>query len=100
MLCAVSLGFLRMIFVSFMCLGIIAIGSGLSVLAARLKKKDLIPLFILAIFGMLGMGYLSSKDFAQVSMNWIAEGVNAFAQGVLLLGVWKLHKAGLRELQL
>lgn len=89
-----------MIFVSFMCLGIIAIGSGLSVLAAKLKRKGLIPLFILAIFGMLGMGYLSSKDFAQVSMNWIAEGVNTFAQGVLLLGVWKLHKAGLRELQL
>lgn len=89
-----------MIFVSFMCLGIIAIGSGLSVLAAKLGKKKLIPLFVLAIFGMLGMGYLSSKDFAEASMNWIAEGVNTFAQSLLLAGTVLLHKAGLKELEL
>lgn len=89
-----------MIFVSFMCLGIVAIGSSLAVIAAKMKKKALIPLFVLAIVGMLGMGYLSSKDFAQASMNWIAEGVNTFAQTMLFLGVVKLHKAGLKEFAL
>ena len=89
-----------MVFVSFMCIGIIAIGSVLSALAAKMKKKALIPLFVLAIVGMLGMGYLSSKDFAQVSMNWIAEGVNTFAQSMLLIGVLSLHRAGLKELKL
>ena len=43
------------------------------------------------------MGYLSSKDFAQASMNWIAEGVNVVGQGSFLLGAVMLHKAGLAE---
>ena len=33
-------------------------------------------------------------------MNWIAEGVNFCGQGLFLLGVWMLHKAGLADLEL
>ena len=84
-----------MIFVSFMCLGIIAIGSGMSVIAARMKQRKAIPFFIVAIVGMLMMGYLSSKDFANPALNWVAEIVNIIAQGSLLLGLIKLNKAGL-----
>ena len=48
----------------------------------------------------LCMGYLSSQDFAQASMNWIAEGVNIVGHGALLAGVMILHKNGLGELRL
>ena len=88
-----------MIFVAFMCLGIITIGTGLSVIAAKLKKKGLIPLFIIAIAGMLGMGYLSSKDFSSSAVNWIAEGVNIVAQGALLIGSAELSRAGMGDLR-
>ena len=44
------------------------------------------PVFVL----MLGMGYLSSRDFTQASMNWIAEGVNLVGQGIFLLAAGKL----------
>ena len=89
-----------MIFVAFMCLGIITIGTGLSVIAARMKKKRLIPLFIIAIVGMLAMGYLSSKDFDSAAVNWIAEGVNIVAQGSLLIGTIALRRAGLKDFRL
>jgi hypothetical protein len=46
------------------------------------------------------MGYLSSRDFAEASMNWIAEGVNVVGQGALLTGAVLLHKSGLAELGL
>ena len=46
------------------------------------------------------MGYLSSRDFAQASMNWIAEGVNVVGQGALLAGTLMLHKAGLAQWEL
>lgn len=88
-----------MIFVSMMCLGIGVLCAGLSVIAAKLKKKGLIPVFVLAFIGMLGMGYLSSKDFADPKMNWIAEAVNVFGQGMLLWGAAGLKKAGLASFQ-
>ena len=45
------------------------------------------------------MGYLSSQDFTQASMNWIAEGVNIIGQGSLLAGVLVLRKAGLEKIE-
>ena len=39
---------------------------------------------------MLMMGYLSSRDFTQASMNWIAEGVNVVGQAILLLAAVRL----------
>lgn len=73
---------------------------GLCILAKKLKKSALIAIFALSFVCCLGMGYLSSKDFDQASMNWIAEFVNFFGQGLFLLGTWMLHKAGLAELEL
>ena len=49
-------------------------------------------LFIISFVCSLCMGYLSSQDFAQASMNWIAEGVNIIGQGSLLVGVLLLNK--------
>ena len=56
-------------------------------------------LFILSFICSLGMGYLSSQDFTQTSMNWIAECVNIVGQGSLLASVLVLRKAGLEELE-
>ena len=86
-----------MVFIPMMCLGIGILCTVLSIIAARLKKKGLIIVFALAFIGMLGMGYLSSRDFADPAMNWIAEGTNIFGQGMLLLGTLRLKKAGLQE---
>ena len=86
------------LFVGLMVAGLGCMSVGLCILAAKMKKKSVIALFVLAFVCSLCMGYLSSQDFAQASMNWIAEGVNVVGQGSLLAGVWMLHKAGLAEL--
>ena len=72
----------------------------LCILAAKLKKPGLIAIFVLSFVCSLGMGYLSSKDFTEAAMNWIAEGVNVVGQGSLLVGAYLLHKNGLAELEL
>jgi hypothetical protein len=43
---------------------------------------------------------LSSQNFAEAAMNWIAEGINVVGQGTLLLGVVLLDKNGLSNLEL
>lgn len=88
------------LFVGLMVVGLGCMNAGLCYLAAKLKKKSAIVLFVLSFVCSLCMGYLSSQDFAQASMNWIAEGVNVVGQGSLLGGAWMLHKAGLSEYQL
>jgi hypothetical protein len=72
----------------------------LCILSAKLKKPWLIAIFALSFVCSLCMGYLSSQDFAEAAMNWIAEGVNVVGQGTLLLGAILLHKSGLAELEL
>ncbi|MBE6753260.1 MAG: hypothetical protein E7559_02730 [Ruminococcaceae bacterium] len=88
------------VFVGLMVAGLGIMDAVLCVLSARLKKPALIALFILSFVCSLCMGYLSSQDFAQASMNWIAEGVNIVGQGTLLLGAVLLHKNGLGKLEL
>lgn len=83
------------LFVGLMVAGLGCMDAGLCYFAAKLKKKSAIVLFVLSFVCSLCMGYLSSRDFAQASMNWIAEGVNVVGQGCLLGGVCLLHKAGL-----
>lgn len=85
-------------FVGLMVAGLGLMDVGLCVLSVKLKKPWLVALFVLSFVCSLGMGYLSSQDFAQASMNWIAEGVNVVGQGTLLLGAWLLHKNGLAAL--
>ena len=85
------------LFVGLMVTGLGCMDAGLMILSNRLKKHSAIPLFVISFVCSMGMGYLSTKNFAQASMNWIAEGVNVAGQGCLLIGVWMLHKAGLAE---
>lgn len=72
----------------------------LSVIAAKIKKPWLTLFFALSFVCSLCMGYLSSQDFAEASINWIAEGVNVVGQGALLAGAVLLHKNGLGEFKL
>ena len=88
------------VFVGLMVAGLGIMDTVLCILAGKLKKPALIAIFALSFFCSLGMGYLSAQDFAEASMNWIAEGVNVVGQGTLLLGVYLLHKNGLADLKL
>lgn len=88
------------LFVGLMVAGLGCMTVGLCILAARMKKKAVIALFVLSFLCSLCMGYLSSRDFAEASMNWIAEGINIVGQGSLLAGVCLLKKAGLATYKL
>ena len=88
------------IFVALMVIGLGIMDAVLCILSAKLKKPYLIAIFALSFACSLCMGYLSSQDFAQAAMNWIAEGVNVAGQGTLLIGVLLLHKKGLPDLKL
>ena len=88
------------VFVALMVAGLGILDAVLCILSVKLKKPTAIILFVLSFVCSLGMGYLSSQDFAQASMNWIAEGVNVVGQGALLAGVLVLHKNGLEKLNL
>ena len=88
------------VFVGLMVAGLGLIDAVLCILAAKLKKPALIAIFVLSFICSLCMGYLSSQDFTQASMNWIAEGVNVIGQGALLAGAYLLHKNGLADLKL
>ena len=76
------------------------VSSVLSILSAKLKKTWVMIFFIVGFVCSLSMGYLSTRDFAQASMNWIAEGVNVAGQGSFLIGALLLHKFGLEQLKL
>ena len=83
------------VFVGLMVAGLGIMDAVLCILAGKLKKPALIAIFVLSFVCSLCMGYLSSQDFAEASMNWIAEGVNVVGQGTLLLGACLLRKNGL-----
>ena len=87
-------------FIGMMVLGLGAMCAGLSVLAAKMKKKGLIPVFILCFFCYMGMGYLASRGGESAASNWIEQGVNTLGQLLLLCGVHTLHRAGLKQLKL
>lgn len=89
-----------LIMILLMVSGLGFLDAGLCILSKKLKKPALIAIFAVSFVCCLGMGYLSSKDFAKASMNWIAEIVNLFGQGLFFLGVWMLDKAGLDKLEL
>lgn len=88
------------VFVGFMVAGLGMMDAVLCILSKKIGKPWLIVLFVLSFICSLGMGYLSTKNFEQASMNWIAEGVNVAGQGLFLLGAILAHKNGLAELRL
>ncbi len=90
----------RFIFITMIVVGFGVMFAVLSVLAARMKKRGVIVLFVLAFLCCLGMGYLASGNGASAAANWSAEGVNCIGQFLLLSGVLTLHRAGLRHLNI
>ena len=74
------------IFVTLSILGILGMCVGLSVETKKRKKTSAMIMFIITFVFMLMMGYLSSRDFEQASMNWIAEGVNVVGWSIFLIG--------------
>ncbi len=88
------------VFISMMVLGLGAVCACLSVLAARLRKKGLIAVFVLCFIVYMGMGYLGSRGDNSAAANWIEQGVNTLGMVLLLWGVLGLHKAGLRDYEL
>ena len=72
----------------------------LCVLSVKLKKSPVILLFVISFVCILGMGYMSAKDFTQAYMNWVAECVNLVGQLTLLIATLVLHRHGLSELKL
>ena len=89
-----------MVFIPMMVLGLGAIVTVLSILAAKLKKKGAMVLFILSFLASLAMGGMATQDSSQAWVNWVEQSLNCVGQGVLLLGVIILDRAGLRELKL
>ena len=88
------------IFVGCMCFGLGMLYYGLCILSVKLRKPFLIISFVISFLLMLGMGYLSSKDFSQAYFNWIAQGINIIAQGLSLYGIVALKESGLATLDL
>ena len=88
------------VFVGLMVAGLGLLDVVLCILAKKLGKPGLIALYVFSFICCLCMGYLSSKDFAEASMNWIAECVNVVGQGTFLAGAIVLHKSGLKDLTL
>ena len=86
-----------LLFVGLMVAGLGCMNGGLCRIAQKMKKPWAMVLFTAAFFCSLCMGYLSSQDFTQRFMNWLAEIVNTFGQGAFLAGVVLLDKAGLKE---
>ena len=87
-------------FIGMMVLGLGGMCAGMSVIAAKMKNKALIAVFVLCFFCYMGMGYLAAKKDGSAASNWIEQGVNTLGQILLLLGVSTLDKAGLREFRL
>ena len=86
-----------MVFIMMMVVGLGGLCAGLSVLAARLKKKGLIALFVLSFAASMAMGYMSSQDASLAWVNWAEQSINTVSQLCLMLGTIGLHKAGLKD---
>ena len=88
------------IFVGLMVAGVGMMDFGLIRTAGKMKKPLAVILLAVSFVFILGMGYLSSKDFSRSSMNWAAELVNIIGQACLFFAVLILHKAGLAEAEI
>ena len=84
-------------FIAMMVVGLGGMCAGLSVLAAGMKRKGAIILFVLSFVCAMGMGAMSGQDTTLAWVNWAEQGINCVSQGCLMLGTLVLHKAGLGE---
>ena len=88
------------VFVGLMVAGLGMMDFGLVRTAKKMRQPLACTLFIVSFVFSLGMGYLSSKDFSQSYMNWVAELVNIIGQASFFAAALILHKAGLTETEL
>ncbi len=86
-----------MIMVVVMVVGVFVLDASIFQVCICRKQPVAAVLICISFVFVLGMGYLSSKDFEKDSMNWIAEGVNTVGQGLYFLVALSLHKKGLGE---
>ena len=84
-------------FIMMMVVGLGGMCAVLSVLAAKLKKKGLIILFVVSFVCAMGMGYMSSQDSSLAWVNWVEQSINTVSQLCLMVGVIGLHRAGLKD---
>lgn len=85
------------VFIMMMVVGLGGMCAVLSILAARMKKRGAIVLFILSFVCAMGMGYMSGQDSTLSWVNWVEQSINCVSQGCLMLGVIALHKSGLKN---
>ena len=86
-----------LVFIMMMVVGLGGMCAVMSILAAKMKKKGTIVLFVLSFVCAMGMGYMSSKDSSLAWVNWVEQSINTVSQLCLMVGVILLHKAGLKN---
>ena len=84
-------------FILMMVVGLGGMCTGLSIIAAKMKKGKIMILFILSFLCAMAMGYMSSQDSTQAWVNWAEQTINTVSQLCLMLGVLALHRAGLKD---
>lgn len=82
------------VFVAAMVAGVALMDFSLAKIARKRGAALAATLFVVSFVFALGMGYLSSKDFASPAMNWIAEGVNVCGQAIFLVASIILARKG------
>lgn len=82
------------VFVAAMVAGVALMDFSLAKIARKRGAALAATLFVVSFVFALGMGYLSSKDFANPAMNWIAEGVNVCGQAIFLVASIILARKG------
>lgn len=88
------------VFIMMMVVGLGGMCAVLSILAAKMKKKGAIILFVLSFVASMGMGYMSSQDSTQAWVNWVEQSINCVSQFCLMCGTLILHKADLADFQM
>ena len=84
-------------FIMMMVVGLGGMCTGLSILAAKMKKAPVMILFILSFVCAMAMGYMSGQDSTLSWVNWVEQSINTVSQACLMLGVIALHKNGLKD---
>ncbi len=83
------------ILVAVMVIGVFVLDAALFQVCIQRKQPGAAAMIVFSFIFVLGMGYLSSKDFEKDAMNWIAEGVNTLGQGLYFFVALTLHRKGL-----
>jgi len=85
----------NMLFVILMVLGVLAVDGSMLMIARKRRQTLASVLYIVSFVFIMGMGYLSSRDFTQPAMNWLGEAVNIIGQGSFFWATLILHRNGL-----